>query len=52
MCFVEIEKKTNPNDQKFVILQTERTDLWLPRVAGVGEGWIGNLRLASANYYT
>ena len=38
--------------------QTQRTDLWLPRGRGVegagqggGEGWIGNLGLADANYY-
>ena len=30
--------------------QTQRTDLWLPK-GGVGEGWIGNLGLADANYY-
>ena len=31
--------------------QTQRTDLWLPRVRGVREGWIGSLGLADANYY-
>ena len=31
--------------------QTQRTDLWLPRGSGVGEGWIGSLGLADANYY-
>ena len=31
--------------------QTERTDLWLPRGRGAGEGWTGNLGLADANYY-
>ena len=30
---------------------TKRTDLWLPRGRGVGEGWSGNLGLADANYY-
>ena len=29
--------------------QTQRTDLWLPRGRGVGEGWIGSLGLADAN---
>ena len=32
--------------------QTQRTDLWLPRGRGVGEGWIGSLGLAGANSYT
>ena len=31
-------------------LQTQRTDLWLPR-RGLGEGWIGSLGLADTNYY-
>ena len=31
--------------------QTWRTDLWLPRGRGVGEGWSRNLGLADANYY-
>ena len=31
---------------------TQRTDLWLPRKGGLGEGWIGSLGLADANYYT
>ena len=31
--------------------QTQRTDLRLPRGGGVGEGWIGSLGLAEANYY-
>ena len=31
--------------------QTQRTDLWLPRVRKIGEGWIGSLALAEANYY-
>ena len=31
--------------------QTHRPrDLWLPRGRGVGEGWIGSLGLADANY--
>ena len=30
---------------------TQRTDLWLPRGRGVGEGWIESLGLADANYY-
>ena len=29
---------------------TERTDLWLPR-RGLGEGRLGNLRLADTKYY-
>ena len=29
---------------------TQRTD-WLPRGRGLGEGWIGSLGLADANYY-
>ena len=32
--------------------QRERTDCWLPRGVGVGEGWSGSLRLADENYYT
>ena len=31
--------------------QTSRTDLWLSRVKGVGEGRTGSLGLADANYY-
>ena len=31
--------------------QTQKTDLWLPRGRGVGEGWSGSLGLADANYY-
>ena len=31
--------------------QTQRTDLWLPRGKGLGEGWTGNLGLTDANYY-
>ena len=31
--------------------QTQRTDFWLPRGRWVGEGWIGSLGLADANYY-
>ena len=31
--------------------QTERTDLWLSRGWGVGEGWMGSLGLADATYY-
>ena len=31
--------------------QTQRTDLWLPRGRGVGEGCTGRLGLADANYY-
>ena len=31
--------------------QIQSTDLWLPRGRGVGEGWIGSLGLADANYY-
>ena len=30
--------------------QTERTDQWWPR-QGAGEGQLGNLGLADANYY-
>ena len=29
--------------------QTERTDLWLPRGGGVGEGWSESLGLADTN---
>ena len=31
--------------------KTKRTDLWLPRLGVVGEGWSGSLELADANYY-
>ena len=31
--------------------RTLRTDWWLPRGRGVGEGWIGSLGLADGNYY-
>ena len=31
--------------------QTERTNLWLPRGSGLGEGRTGSLGLADANYY-
>ena len=31
--------------------KTQRIDLWLPRGRGGGEGWIGGLGLADANYY-
>ena len=31
--------------------QTQRTDWWLPRGQGVGEGWTGSLGLADANQY-
>ena len=31
--------------------QSERTDLWLPRGRGVGEGRTGSLGLAGTNYY-
>ena len=31
--------------------QTQRTDLWLPRGIGDGEGWIRSLGSADANYY-
>ena len=30
---------------------SQRTDLWLPRGRGMGEGWSGSLGLADANYY-
>ena len=32
-------------------LQTQRTDLWLPRGKGEGEKWTGTLGLVDANYY-
>ena len=31
--------------------QTQRTDLWFPRVGEVKEGWIGSLELADENLY-
>ena len=31
--------------------QTYRSDLWLPRGRGLGEGKIGSFRLADPNYY-
>ena len=31
--------------------QTSGTDLWLPRLNGVGKGWSGSLGLADANCY-
>ena len=30
---------------------SQRTDLWMPWGRVVGEGWIGSLGLADANYY-
>ena len=33
-------------------LQTQRTDLWLPRGRRREEGWRGSLGLTDANYYT
>ena len=31
--------------------QTERTDWWLPRRRGLGEGWSGRLGLAEVSFY-
>ena len=31
--------------------QTQRTDLWLPKGGGLGEGWSGTLGLADETYY-
>ena len=31
--------------------RTQRTDFWLPKGSGVGEGWTGSLGLVDANYY-
>ena len=31
---------------------TLRTDLWLPRGRGLGEGWSGRLGLADVGFYT
>ena len=31
--------------------QTQRTDWWLPRGRGLGEGWSGSLVLADVSYY-
>ena len=31
--------------------QTSGTDLWLPRLNGMGKGWGGSLGLADANCY-
>ena len=31
--------------------QTERTDRWLPRRKGLGEGWSGKLGLADVSFY-
>ena len=31
--------------------QMQRTDLWVSNGRRVGEGWIGSLGLANANYY-
>ena len=31
-------------------INRERTDLWLPRERGEGEGWTGSLDLVDANY--
>ena len=30
---------------------THRTDVWLPRGKKGGEGWIGSMGLADANYF-
>ena len=38
------ETETNPHRWK--------TDLWLPRGRGFGEGWSGRLGLADVSYYT
>ena len=32
--------------------QTQRTDFWLPRRRGMGEGWLGSLGRIGANHYT
>ena len=32
--------------------QTQRTDFWLPRKRGTGEGWLGSLGRTDANHYT
>ena len=34
---------------KSSVMETQSTDLWLPRGRGLGEGWSGRLRLADAN---
>ena len=31
--------------------QTQRTDWWLPRKRGLGEGWSGRLGLADVSFY-
>ena len=31
--------------------QTQRTDWWLPRRKGLGEGWRGRLGLADVSFY-
>ena len=31
--------------------RTQRTDWWLPRGTRAGEGWIGSLGLAEANWH-
>ena len=30
---------------------TQKTDLWLPRERGLGEGWSGRLGLVDVSYY-
>ena len=42
---------SEPNYETETDSQTWRTDLWLPRGRGLGEGWGGSLGLAEANNY-
>ena len=42
---------TNELRTKQKCTHRQRTDLWLPREKGVGEGWIGSLGLADVSYY-
>ena len=41
-------KKTKQNENRLTDTENNR---WLPRGRGVGEGWIGSLEIADANWY-
>ena len=50
--YVELKIDTNETIYKTeTYSQTQRTDWWLPRGRGLGEGWSGRWGWADANYY-
>ena len=52
-CMQNLKYETNePNYETKAVSQTYRTDLWLPRGRGLGEGWNGRLGLADESYST